>query len=314
MPDHSTTLLAPDIAAAFVAACEAELQALKPGNVHVFAPGHDMDVNQFRNAAKAAAPIISDPTRRIGTRIKDAVAASMDAAGCNTNLGILLLCAPLAASVDQELDPSQPRARLAAVLEQLNTQDAEDVFAAIRRANPGGLGRAERLDVHGSKTTTPDLLDAMRLSASFDRIARAYISQFDDIFVHHLPALEAATAAAKTPSPTDPDVVTMLYMQMLQDFPDSHIGRKFGPGAASRVQRRAADLKAVWHPSEGTRASAEGRRQLLAFDQDLKAEGLNPGTTADFVVATLFAERVFRRYDAHESPKGPCPRPTRGAI
>jgi triphosphoribosyl-dephospho-CoA synthase len=32
----------------------------------------------------------------------------------------------------------------------------------------------------------------------------------------------------------------------------------------------------------------------LIFDQNLKAAGLNPGTSADLTVATLFAERLTR--------------------
>ena len=41
--------------AAFVAACETELRALKPGNVHVYADGHGMSVDDFRASAIAAA-------------------------------------------------------------------------------------------------------------------------------------------------------------------------------------------------------------------------------------------------------------------
>ena len=40
----------------FLAACRAELDALKPGNVHVHAGGHGMEVAQFEAAPPAAAP------------------------------------------------------------------------------------------------------------------------------------------------------------------------------------------------------------------------------------------------------------------
>ena len=56
----------------------------------------DGRLRNFEEAAAAAAPFIADPSLKIGARIRRAVEASFAAAGCNTNLGILLLCAPLA--------------------------------------------------------------------------------------------------------------------------------------------------------------------------------------------------------------------------
>jgi triphosphoribosyl-dephospho-CoA synthase len=42
--------------------------------------------------------------------------------------------------------------------------------------------------------------------------------------------------------------------------------------------------------SFGNRADEQIRnRDLMAFDRSLKARGLNPGTSADLVVASLFA-------------------------
>ena len=43
------------IAAAFKWACLAELDAPKPGNVHTFAAGHRMTVDEFISSADAAA-------------------------------------------------------------------------------------------------------------------------------------------------------------------------------------------------------------------------------------------------------------------
>src|SRR5262245_56603725 len=90
----------------FLAACRAELAALKPGNVHVHAGGHGMQVAQFEKSAEAAAPWVGAHDAKVGTRILRAVEASFAAAGCNTNLGIVLLCAPLAAAADMNLEGS----------------------------------------------------------------------------------------------------------------------------------------------------------------------------------------------------------------
>ena len=48
-----------DITDAFIAACRAELEALKPGNVHVHGEGHGMTVGDFEASAAAAAPHIA---------------------------------------------------------------------------------------------------------------------------------------------------------------------------------------------------------------------------------------------------------------
>ncbi len=311
-----------EIESAFLSACAAELKALKPGNVHVFAAGHDMDISHFEKSAKAAAPIIANSDLAVGARIKQAVAASMKAAGCNTNLGIILLSVPLAAAIESLDTSTDLQASLTQVLINLDQHDADGVFAAIRLANPGGLGRAEKGDVHTSDGQI-GIHDAMQLSADVDRIANAYVSNFEDIFSHHLPTLMGAQAhgdqlllsdrpqgAPGHPLKWDNRVVTTLYMQMLQDFPDSHIVRKFGSQVARSIQDRARALKSTWAPLKG---GVKAHQKLLDFDLELKKDGLNPGTSADFVVATLFTSHLCR-FAAHESLKGPCPRPIRGAI
>ena len=78
------------------AACLAELDALKPGNVHAHAPGHRMVLADFVTSADVSAPALARAGAGVGTRVRDGVAATMAAVGQNTNLGILLLCAPLA--------------------------------------------------------------------------------------------------------------------------------------------------------------------------------------------------------------------------
>ncbi len=53
-----------------------------------------MELEQFEASAVAAAPFLAAAGEKVGDRILRAVEASFAAAGCNTNLGILLLCAP----------------------------------------------------------------------------------------------------------------------------------------------------------------------------------------------------------------------------
>ena len=269
------------VAAAYVEACLAELDAPKPGNVHRFAPGHRMEVDDFIRSAEASAAPIAAKAARVGTRVRAAVEATLKAVGQNTNLGIILLCAPLAAAA--EVPDGALRPALARVLDGLNRTDAADVFAAIAAANPGGLGRTPRHDVNGPATAT--LREAMGEAADRDRIARQYVTTYEDIFALGLPALAAARRRR-----TDARWSTLaVYLTFLAAFPDTHILRKFDAGVAEAVRREAADWRDAFEAAADPAEIAEG---LLSFDAALKSRGLNPGTSADLTVATLFASSL----------------------
>lgn len=272
-----------DIEQAFVGACRAELASLKPGNVHVYADGHRMDAAMFEASAVAAAPFIAARGTRVGERIEGAVTASVAATGRNTNLGIVLLCAPLASA--EEMGEGPLRVHLADVLAGLTVEDARGAYRAITAARPAGLGAVEAADVSDPPTVT--LREAMLLARGHDRIANAYATDFADIFDFALPALHTARLSAES----DARAITTLHMCLLDQFRDTHIARKFGPDAAHQVQIEAHRLRGLYLPAVDDAGFAE----LLAFDTDLKKRGLNPGTTADFVVATLFADRLLAR-------------------
>ena len=109
----------------------------------------------------------------------------------NTNLGIVLLCAPLAAAAET---PRRSASRAwRDVLAGLDREDAAQVFRAIALANPGGLGDAARHDVR--EPADIELMEAMREAAPRDRIAYQYASNFDDIFVTGFASLEEAKSA-----------------------------------------------------------------------------------------------------------------------
>lgn len=271
-----------DVAALFRTACAAELEALKPGNVHVHAAGHGMTVADFRASAEAAAPAIAQPGAPVGVRLLAAVQATRAAVGQNTNLGILLLCAPLAAAAERP-EPL-PRA-VGRVLRALTVADARAAYAAIRLAAPGGLGRVEAADVHDEPEVT--LLAAMRQAAGRDRIAWNYAHGLRDLFRRGVPRLMALQARG-WPLPW---AITGTYLAFLARTPDSHVARKHGLAAATALSRRVAPLARRLLVSERPEALTD---QLLALDAALKGQGINPGTTADLVVGSLVARALLR--------------------
>ena len=269
------------VAEAFIAACRDELDAPKPGNVHVFAPGHRMTVAQFVDSAAAAAGPLCAPGARVGARIRGAVDATTKTVGANTNLGIVLLCAPLAAAA--ELGALELRRAVARVLDDLDVADAADAFAAIVQASPAGLGRAERHDVSGPAQVT--LKHAMAEAADRDRVARQYATAFADVFDLGM-RLHAAAATRWS----DAKWATLaVYLGFLSKFPDSHIIRKHGAEVAADVQRTGMNFDALLRAAQ---EPADLLGKLLAWDAALKARGINPGTTADLTVATLFGRRL----------------------
>ncbi|WP_232629425.1 triphosphoribosyl-dephospho-CoA synthase [Methylobacterium sp. Leaf118] len=272
-------LPAATVADLYRAACLAELDALKPGNVHAYAPGHRMVTADFVTSAAVSAPSLAAAGARVGARVLGGVEATREAVGQNTNLGILLLCAPLARAA--EATEPLPEA-LRAVLAGFETADAADVFSAIRRANPGGLGRAARHDVAG-EGPLPTLAEAMAEAAPRDRIARAYTDGFGDLFAIGLPALAAARARGLAP----PWTTTAVHLAYLMGVPDSHIARKHGPERAEAVQAEAQARLA------GLDLGTAPIETLLDYDRSLKEAGLNPGTSADFTVATLFLDALI---------------------
>jgi triphosphoribosyl-dephospho-CoA synthase len=264
---------------AYIDACRLELRALKPGNVHVGSEGHGMTVAQFEASALASAPPLTAPGKPVGERIGDAIAATHAAVGCNTNLGIVLLAAPLLAAAENAAAGGL-RPALAATLAGLTVADAAAAYAAIRLAAPAGLGRADAQDVREAPTI--DLRQAMALAADRDRIARQYAGDYDDVFAIGVRRLRLAR---RDGDPLD-WAATSAYMDFLAAFADSHILRKHGADVAESVRGEAAALAArVGDRPRDERVVAD----LIAFDARLKSRGLNPGSSADLTVASLLA-------------------------
>lgn len=266
------------VAAAGQLACLLEVSAPKPGNVSPERHFHDTRYEDFLASAVAIGPALAEAGRQpLGRTIRRAVEDTLRWTKSNTNLGIVLLLAPLAkAALGQG---ATLRERLAAVLANTTVDDATEVYAAIRRARPGGLGQSPAEDVSGAPTVT--LREAMGLASERDAIAREYVSNFELTFEVGVPAL----LAARRDGLAWTDAAVEAYLGLLETVPDTHIARKLGVAEAEAVSRRAGEVRALG----GTRAAA-GRQALTDLDRELRDERnrRNPGTTADLTCAALF--------------------------
>lgn len=279
-------------------ACETEIRALKPGNVGMHAAGHSMSVADFMLSAAAMAGPLTAPGRSVGRRILAAVEATRGVVGCNTNLGIVLLCTPLVEAALRTHTASGLRVELKRVLAQLDVADAELAYRAIRLANPGGLGDATRHDVRD--TPTVSLLAAMREASLRDSIARQYATDYVDIFELGVPLYRSALQRWNSPE----WALVAAYLAFLGRLPDSHIVRKQGETVAQRVSREAAPLAAALAAAIDPNQLSQ---PLLQWDAALKRDGINPGTSADLSVATLLAARIEDMLEKEFTATEPVP-------
>jgi triphosphoribosyl-dephospho-CoA synthase len=256
-------------------ACLLEVTARKPGNVHRFRDFDDLTYNDFLLSAAAVGPALDHaPCRRVGETVLEAIQATRQVVRTNTNLGIVLLLAPLAAvPSDQEL-----RSGVEAVLDRLDLDDARLVYRAIRLANPGGLGRVAEQDV-ADEPTLP-LRQIMTLAANRDLVGRQYANGFLEVLGVGVPVLRQGLEQTGDVE----RAIVLCQLQLLAGLPDSLIARKCGSSVAEEASRRAlAVLEQGW--------PCCGDAPLEAFDAWLTTDGhrRNPGTTADLVTACLFA-------------------------
>jgi triphosphoribosyl-dephospho-CoA synthase len=267
-----------EVAAAAQLACLLEVSAPKPGNVSPDRHFHDTRYEDFLASAVAIGPALAaanqDP---LGTTIRRAVEDTRRWTTSNTNLGIVLLVAPIARAA--LLSGGTLRQRLRRTLESTTVEDAEQVYAAIRHAHPGGLGAAASEDVSSVPSVT--LREAMALAADRDAVAREYVTDFALTFETGVPALRTARENGLGWA----DAVVDTYLTLLKSTPDTHIARKLGREEAETVSRKAQAVLTAGGPR-----SSAGLRALAELDEELRdpKNRRNPGTTADLTCAAIF--------------------------
>ncbi|MGD0915919.1 MAG: triphosphoribosyl-dephospho-CoA synthase [Thermodesulfobacteriota bacterium] len=283
------------IAQAAQMACLLEVSAPKPGNVNRYNDFADARFEDFLLSAVAIGPAIEGAGRAgVGQTILRAIRDTRQRVRSNTNLGMILLLAPLAKAclcASRLLRPGtapgnsatvgagELRESLALVLDKLTVEDARQAYAGIRLAQPGGLGPTPEADVADEPSIT--LYQAMALAQERDAIAREYVTDFAITFGIGYPALMEAQSTCDDLS----KAIVQAFLTILAQVPDTLIARKRGTNMAGQVSQWARDVLTL-----GGGSTVLGRARLAELDRALRDEGhtLNPGTTADLTAATLF--------------------------
>ena len=283
-------------------ACLLEVSAPKPGNVNRHNDFADACFEDFLLSAVAIGPAMENAGRAgVGQTIWRAIRDARRVVRSNTNLGMVLLLAPLAKAClrvphlprlgtalrnTATVGIGQLRESLAQVLAALTVEDARRAYAAIRLARPGGLGQTSQADIAEEPSIT--LYQAMALAQVRDAIAREYVTDFAITFEIGYPALKDARYASDNLSAA----IVQAYLTILAQVPDTLIARKRGADMAGQVSRWARDVLTV-----GGVFTAQGRAGLADLDRALRDEGhtLNPGTTADLTTASIFLLLMYDR-------------------
>jgi triphosphoribosyl-dephospho-CoA synthase len=259
-------------------ACLLEATAPKVGNVHRGADFVDLTFTDFAASAVAIGPAMEAAIDTgVGQAVRDAVAATRAVVTTNTNLGMALLIAPLAAVPrDEPLSP----AAVSKVLSQPMANDCRLVYEAIRVAQPGGLGQVESMDVANEPPS--NLLTAMRLASGRDLVARQYVEDFRLVLDDALPRLIAGRKEGWSLT----ESIVHAHIGLIAQHGDSLIARKCGPELAAKASVLARLALDRGQPGDDAYYEA-----VADFDFWLRADGnrRNPGTTADLIAAALFA-------------------------
>ena len=247
------------------------------GNVHRGADFDDLTFADFLASAVAIAPAMeAAPASR---RRPDGAAMRSpprgDVVATNTNLGIVLLLAPLAAVPRDEPLTTAQRPQ---VLARLTPDDCRLVYEAIRLAQPGGLGKVEEMDV--ADEPPADLLAAMHAAADRDLVARQYVDDFRLVLDEALPLLVAGRASGWSLT----EAIIHTHLTLLARYGDSLIVRKCGSETAEQSSamagagagRRRAGRRSLLRGPGRFRFLAPGRRPPPQSGHDRRSDRRGP--------------------------------------
>ena len=265
-------------------ACLLEVCAEKPGNVTRRKDFNDACFEDFVISAAAIGPAFrraADAT--VGEIILRAVRATRRLVGGNTNLGIVLLLAPLAKAAGLDHSDELRRA-VSSVLRNLTVDDARLTYEAIRLASPAGMETVQQYDVQETDVNIT-LREAMGQARDRDALAREYVTDFEITFEVGLTAFQWILEQGAGIS----EAVVQTFLSILAQVPDTLIARKKGIEAAREVSGRAGQVL-----KRGGIFSEKGQAEIKRLDLALRDKGhtLNPGTTADLTAAVLFVYLV----------------------
>jgi len=255
----------------------------KPGNIDRDHDYASTKYEDFLASAVGVYPIMEKACREggIGSLILEASGESVRwQGGGNTHFGAYILLFPLIKAAAQG-PLNKLRENAIDIVKDTTVEDAVDFYRAfsmveVRVKEPEDLTAVEKeLDVRSSGSLEElgrrgiTMFDIMQISAKNDMVAREWVDGFRRSF-------EAAEKIySKRKFSTMNDATVLTYLELLAEEPDTFIAKKYNMDKALYVQGLAIDV-------------LERRMTLEELSRRLFIEKINPGSTADIVIAGLF--------------------------
>jgi triphosphoribosyl-dephospho-CoA synthase len=201
--------------------------------------------------------------RDIGNIILEAVELTSGYSGGNTHFGAFILLIPLVMGSDI--------ARADRLVRETTVEDAVQFYRAFGQTSVRVLS-GDELDVHDPKAIEElrlrqmTLFDVMLYSAKNDMVAREWINSFQ---------LTRKGADLLFDHGCGPESISLAFLDLLATEPDTFISKEHGKDAAWKVMQKAQDVRT-------------GLRDLVAFDQECINNGINPGSIADIIIASIY--------------------------
>lgn len=271
-----------DLKAAYLFSCKKDIELIKPGNVNLLSPHKDTKAQDYLDSATLSSKELFNQNHSLGKRILESVKVTRSQVNVNTNLGIILLCAPVIQSYI-DFNALDLRDCIKKTLSATSVKDTHDLCAAINISSPGGLGDSDMYDTASYPNIS--IKQIMDYSKEYDRISYQYSHNFTDIFDFIIPKLEFLNQRYESLDIS----LSLLFIEILAKIPDSHISRKFGDKIAKKTSNNAYDLLKILEREYDPDYLAKALNNL---DYEYKKKGINPGTTADLLVASLMIYKI----------------------
>ena len=277
----------------------------KPGNVHRTRNYDDMVFQDFvisgvvigdtmEEVASQAKEIDDLSNAELGKYILQAVNETNKWIETNTNLGIMMMCIPIAASAAISNSFDEIQENVGRFMDATTVEDAVNLYDAINVADAGGMGDQEEFDVMSEKAkdelraNNQTMYDVLKISAGWDRLANELTSKMPVCFEIGYPTFSHLWETCD-----DVDVINkatvLTFMTILSQIPDTLISRKYGNEIAESVSGKAEEILKFKDDDSFV-------EKLLKFDDYLYENKYNPGTTADLTAASIFLSYLAKEF------------------
>jgi len=297
----------------------------KPGNVDREHNYPDTCFEHFVASSVSVYPVLELAARSrngIGALIRSAVCESSAwQKGGNTHFGAFLLLIPLSMAAGKLWNSCEKTPKLLpdefevlaahahAFVQATDSEDAVEFYRAfevagvrVNSVDEFSLGDPESTaELRAQEVTLYELMDIAR---GYDLIANEWVTGFGrclegaksitDFMQAQNPGAENSVSNCSGTGINEAIVYT--FLKLLSRHRDTFIETKFDKDTADYVSSRAGGILSAWEEVSGnTESSGNTTRDFAAllpavqeFDSELLKKRINPGSTADIIIAGLF--------------------------